>query len=231
MPEARVIVTMDTGGDWIPHNARESHRDYAHRIGAAYSRIRAAPRGVFTDKIAGLAGLAAERAIWLDGDTIVRADCPDLFELVPAHRFGGVPNYHPSLHGPNPETHHLQFWDRARRLLESSAAYDPATYVNGGVLVFSPHAHREVWRIPGKLLQGRVHPMYEQSWLNQRLQDLRIPLELLPRSYNTMGPKAWDHPEGEPMAAHIYHLAHVGRYRDQKRRRRLLETIDWRALP
>lgn len=104
----RVMVTMNTGGEWIPPNVLSSHMAAASRWGAQYLQITATAGGdPFILKCGFLAGLAdalsaAEQVLWLDGDVLVRHDCDNIFDLVPQDHFGGVANFQGDTHNGLP---------------------------------------------------------------------------------------------------------------------------------
>lgn len=107
----RLILTMNTGGNWIPGNVLASHMAAAARWEAQYLQLTYVPEGeAFLRKCDCLSGLGdvfpnVEQVLWLDGDVLVRDDCENLFDMVPLDHFGGVPNYQGDTHnGIPPET-------------------------------------------------------------------------------------------------------------------------------
>ena len=225
---SRFVVTLNTN-DALCAVSRASHQAAARRWGALYVEMREAwgtlaHLGVFGTKLE-LDRLPLQgRVVWFDADTVVRSDCPSLFDLVPAGAFGGVCNFQGDTHGGDPYPDHAEWHDQVATQMQSPARYDPARYINGGVLVFDLPGHASVWRhIRRTLPDVPVNPMYEQTALNVALVDLAIPLRILPREFNRLGVAAW---RGEPaMSACIIHCANLGDLRGDKHA--ALSRVQW----
>jgi hypothetical protein len=174
----RAVVTLLTDPAWRPlaEITLPTHRAYAERIGAdpivLDRRLYSHPHH---DKWQ-LAELfdTYERIVYLDADTVVRRDCPDLFLWVPPECFAG-------------ENELLTWPDHANGLRDfvQQMGFPPLAeipyYVNGGVFVAS-RRHREMFRPPEQVLAHLPWP--EQHHLNARLLAARVPVLLLPRAFN-----------------------------------------------
>lgn len=120
-----ILVTYHEPGRYeLLDIARESMEAAADRWGCEFHAIeRPSKRGNFwTQKIRHfLDHTDAERALYLDGDMLIRADCPNPFEQVPADAVGFV---------------HVQ-QDHRRILPDASLGAVPC--VQGGFQMFSKH--------------------------------------------------------------------------------------------
>ena len=228
------VVTLNVG-NWASPNAIASQRHAAERWGAEYHEFTKPwcagtdPADVFAAKF-DLGDLPFEqpcRVVWLDGDVIVRDDCPSLFDEVPVGTFGGVVNNQDAGELQDQVAH--DYWLSVLSALPFDSgtllAFNSHTYINGGVLVFDLPQHDVMFANSGKFWQRKpVNPMDEQTLLNiwLRLYGRRT---WLPREFNCMGRDAWL--SGPRMTTYIYHLANIGSLRGDKRAR--LDAIDWRA--
>lgn len=212
------VVTLNLG-NFIPANVRASMIVAALRWDAEFVEITSPLPGVAAEDVFGfkirlydldLPGAAADaRVLWLDGDCIVRSDCPSPFDLVPPECFGGVLNFQGDTHGGDPWPTHEPHWRQCARGAGVAHPYDPARYINGGVMLWTPERHAHLWRwveqvldrrgLSGGLvggLAGPLNPMTEQTMLNVAIAELGIPLHLLPREFNRLGAAAWGPPDG-----------------------------------
>jgi hypothetical protein len=222
------LTTIDFDSYLVP-NVRASHEAAAQRWGADYRPMSEpwgpmAAKGVFGAKLdMGLLPFDRPcRVVYVDGDVLIRDDCPSLFDRVPAGRFGGVPNYQGDTHA-NPDRDHWPTWTRIADRLACDLPYDPLTYINGGVMVFDLADHAIVWPVAASIFadDDRVGPMQEQTSVNVVLRMLGIPRQMLEPGYNRLGASVW---RPGPMPCFVSHLAHLGALRD---RGDLLETIQW----
>lgn len=227
------VVTMNTN-DALCTNSRASHEDAARRWGASYVEMRdpwgsLSHLGIFGTKLEldRLPLAAPCRVVWLDADTVVRADCPSLFDLVAPGCFGGVCNFQGDTHGGDPFPDHADWYAQVASQMGSPSRYDPARYINGGVLVFDLPGHACVWQhIRITLPDLAVDPMYEQTALNVAIADLGIPLIILPREFNRIGLAAWR--GGAVMAHYIHHLANIADLRGDKHGP--LSQVNWQMI-
>jgi hypothetical protein len=220
----RVLLTWNTGGTWIPKNVLESHKDAARRWNAEYVSIEKATDSPFADKAILLRTFnGGDQVAWIDGDAIIRFDCPSLFDVVPQDCFGGVPNFQGDTHDGDPWRYAEPDWqwmvERTGRL---DLFYDPTEFINGGVFVFCPELHHAIWDD-----EFPKQPNAEQTMLNFRADMLGVKRKFLARTFNRIGPQAW---APGPMSCFIQHLA-AFRFLFNKRRREdrmdALDAIDW----
>lgn len=223
------VFSMNYHG-WVPENVTASHRAAATRWGAEYIQLLDGDPGRhFWMKSTHLNKCCGEydRVVWLDGDAIVRHDCPSLFDLVPADEFGGVPNIQPGSHGKDAVDLHVpsvirglaHLGMRGNKSRCTIGAYDFRRFVNGGVLVMTPALHSLVFSPPV------VRADEEQAIFNMNLHLHGLKIHLLPIEYNRIGAIAW---KPGPMSAYIQHLARfIGSPRSDAIRRIAMEGIDW----
>jgi lipopolysaccharide biosynthesis glycosyltransferase len=176
----KAVVTQVIGDRWrqLAEVTLPTHKAYADRLGAAlvvFTRSRF-PTCVPYDKYQLYHVLSLyDRAIFLDADTIVRPDCPNLFIQVPEPCVGGF----------NELAEHAQQKEHLERFCQELgiAPLPCPHYLNTGVLVVSA-AHRELFadpeRVPAHL------PWPDQTHLNVRLLSHRVPVHFLPWNYNCM---------------------------------------------
>lgn len=115
-----------------------------------------------------------ERILFIDTDIIVRADSPNLFDIVPKDSLG--------MFDEAPFTPERQY-----SLMEACKDYNiklpqwNGKYYNTGVMVIS-RIHREVFNHPGK----EIFNFYEQGYLNAIIHKLEIKTFILPYQFNRM---------------------------------------------
>ncbi len=178
MPDRLAVVTLHTGTAYADLAAvtTPTHADYARRCGADFIVLDRDLGGHPHYNKWQIEPLfdTYSRILYLDADTIIRPDTPDLFALVPPERFAG-------------EDELLTWPDHARGLREfvDRMGLDPLPsvpfYVNGGVTLAS-RCHRNVFRPPERVLADLPWP--EQHHLNARLIGERVPMMLLPEQWN-----------------------------------------------
>lgn len=163
---------------------------YAARIGADFIRINhrkvrhanwftKAKHGMMYEKyqIAEILG-RYERVIYLDGDTLVLPDCPDLTKVVPKDELGAV--YEDV--GP-------LWWKRWEPLFSYQRRFGwlprrPEGYFNAGVMVFS-RKHMPLFDLEKCPTLGVRWA--EQSALNYHANRLGMPIRSLGWKFNCMG--------------------------------------------
>lgn len=195
LPSGRAVVTLNLFGDGLPHNFRESHRAAAERWGAEYVEITRPLFGwrePWWEKLnLDQHAAAYERVVYLDRDVVVRADCPNLFELVPEDAIGGVASEqegHSLLHHIIPKMQPLC------DLLGTQLDF-PTEYINSGVLVFSPRRHlqvfeaaRLVWSLTGDHSSWEIG---DQGPISLARRWTKTPLCQLPCQFNRCGARLW----------------------------------------
>lgn len=115
-----------------------------------------------------------DRIIFFDTDIIVRADCPDLFEIVPQNAVGAF--------------NEGKYEERPRSMLEVVAkeygvdlgSWD-GRYYNTGVMVLS-QTHKAIFEKPEK----EIFSFYEQTYLNLAFIKARVPMHELDYRFNRM---------------------------------------------
>jgi hypothetical protein len=121
-----------------------------------------------------------ERIIYIDADTLVRDDCPNLFEIVPPNALGMF--------------NEGRFKDRLNVILESAKTYGIKIetkealqkylnkYYNTGVMVIS-RCHRDLFQKP--VIEDIYHH-YEQSYINHMIIKREIKMFELHHNFNRM---------------------------------------------
>jgi hypothetical protein len=208
LAQGKAVVTLNLYGDGLRQTLRDSQRAAAERWGAEYVEITR-PMYSWVDAYWEKLNLdrhtqAYERVVYLDRDVVVRADCPSPFGLVPAESFGGVCS--------EQEGHFLRghIEPKMNPLCRSvGVGLDYAReYLNSGVLVFSPHAHGDVFdaaRYIHMLTHERSWEVYDQGCLSLAVKFTQTPLHVLPPTFNRCGDKLWNHWEPQ-MDDYVWHF-------------------------
>ncbi len=117
------------------------------------------------------------RAVWLDGDILIRSDAPSLFDVVPEDEFG---IFNEGYYTP-----------RSICLHEVKKVYDVnlpnwngKDYYNTGVMVVS-RKHRHIFKVQDEIKPLR-NSFGEQTYLNMRLMQSGEKVHLLNHRYNRM---------------------------------------------
>jgi len=230
-----IIHTMNIGG-CMSSNARDSMEASARRWNCMYvehlqpwgTSATDDPFGIKLE-IHKLAVNDGDRILWLDSDMLIRHDCPNPFEIVPAESIGGVLNFQGDTHDGDPGPTHATWWAKTLPLfyIADPPKYDPATYINGGFMLLTVGKHDQVWQVANKAVRsfhtGRVNPMIEQTAVNIAIAALKLPLYILPHTFNRIGKAAWL--SDEHMTEPLYHFANIGELRGHKRQ--VIDSISW----
>jgi lipopolysaccharide biosynthesis glycosyltransferase len=167
---------------------------YARRIGADFVVLQGAASQPWFEKfrLYDFLGLY-ERVLFLDTDVIVQPTCPNLFDRVPAERFGAwLASRHYSRFDPQIARIQQVLPDLGWR----------GDYFNSGVMVVS-RCHRDAF---SKSIEYEdEYP--DQTLLNYRVQRLRYPIEDIGYRFNHT--RLVDGGAGR-FASHIIHYAGVG---------------------
>jgi hypothetical protein len=117
-----------------------------------------------------------ERIIFIDTDIIIREDCPNLFDVVPADRLGAFNE------APFTLRSYEMMLDICKKYEKQLPKWD-GRYFNTGVMVISRH-HKSIFKKPEK----EIFSFYEQSYLNMMiaLENTSIIMYELPHHYNRM---------------------------------------------
>lgn len=173
----RAVVTLHTDPSWTPLTdlTLPTHRAYADRVGADYvvlSKRSYAHRHYDKWHLEPLFD-TYDRILYLDADTIVRPDTPNLFVSVPSDRLAGENEL---------LTHdHSDGLNDFVQQMDMPALPSVPFYVNGGVFLASK-CHRHIFRPPERVLAHLPWP--EQHHLNVRLIGEGVPMCLLPQAFN-----------------------------------------------
>lgn len=226
------LVTLNVN-DWIPANVAESHADAARRWDARYIQIEnAPPEGMYAAKsnLWRLGFKREDRIAWVDGDAIIREDCPSLFDFPDTH-FCAVR----SIQSGNPMTPKMAEYFRVAESNQPGAMDDWRDYLNSGVFVLSGRdmwAYRAAWGMAEsyRLLLGEptIGSGVEETALTVAMHTMST-VAYLDAAYNRLGPSAWagKWTEDDGSQNYILHLA-GGPWADGDKRERLA-AIDWRV--
>jgi hypothetical protein len=233
-----LLMSFNLGGTYTHPNVRDSHIAAATRWSAQYLEVTtgwpwsdrndADPFGVKLD-LHRFPWPAGCRVCLIDGDAIIRADCPDPFCIVPATHMGVVANDQDGR--ADVAKSQREWWDLIGPGFGVPEQVEGFPYFNGGLLVFTPALHMDVWRLVELVYRAHngpvlVGPMAEQTGMNVGCRALGVPMHYLPATWNRMGEAAWGC-EGA-MGAYVLHLANIGERRGDKNA--VLGSIDWRAV-
>src|SRR5229473_6415037 len=175
--EKLAVVTLVTSLEWrqLATITLPSQRYYAERLGAEFVVLDKClyPHPQY-DKWQLYDLLAChDRVLFLDADTIVRPDCPDLFVCVPPEFVGGENEL---LSFPGQREHLERFCQRL-----GIGPLPCPFYLNSGVFVASAR-HRELFSKPEAVPCDLPWP--EQNHFNARLIGERYPVCFLPAAFN-----------------------------------------------
>lgn len=151
-------------------------------------------------------GGAFERLAVLDGDMLVREDCPSLFDQVAQGTIGAVSRDQPAHRRTRPVDPHVRLW--ARRLGASAPRHIPC--LNGGLLVYEPILHGpylKAWRDTGRKTRWSIRGGGDQGAISVLLHTMGAPMTWLHWRFNTVkaGGQRPQAPLGR-MLTYIYHF-------------------------
>lgn len=187
MPSTAVVtVCIGLKYQEIAEVTHPTIRDYADRIGSDFLVLDRDESQILphfakmqiNDLLDGY-----DRILYLDTDLIVRADCPNLFELVPESDFGV---FREGSFMPRRKTD----LEIAARTYRTRINLDPTKwqgqYWNTGVMVAS-RCHKDVFVAPerSQILKGGLD-FGEQGWINIQLINKSIPIKDLDYRFNRM---------------------------------------------
>jgi len=144
----KYLVTLNApaNDNVLTPNGRQSLLSAARRWGADYIEIASPPfpDHHYRSKVHYDKKLPEGRICYVDGDVVLRDDCPSPFDIIPEGRLGLVRSHHPSHGGA---THHVD--NNLPRWIEGIGGigeYDLRTeYPNTGFVVFDLPTHREMF--------------------------------------------------------------------------------------
>lgn len=177
-------------------------RRYADRIGAEFVVLDSIhlPKSCFS-KFAIFDWIGRyDRLLFLDVDTIVRGDCPDLFSLVPEGVFGAFDEH--KLADDVQKATHVEYMRRASGFY--GIPMDNFRFFNTGVMVLGT-IHRELFAHAEQYLQEEY---YDQLLVNLRLGNLKLDTFDIGYKFNRMQYVDGRVP-GTRLDAHIVHYAGI----------------------
>lgn len=179
------IVTMSIGEEYkiLGSLLHPSKFSYAQRIGADFVEIKTRKwddihpnfeklqiRDVLNEY---------DRVLFLDCDTLIRKDTPNLFELVPPTHFGAYNESWWGGWGLDPSS-----WTDIRAPHYGVTPLKMKRYVNSGVMLAS-REHQGVFDFPPTLDKSYfTQQPIDQPWINLQLERLSIPICELPYTFN-----------------------------------------------
>jgi len=241
--QERYVVTMNLGGGAIHPQSRASLKAAAERWGANYLELTEAWG---TRPAADVMGCKLEmdlipvpagaRVAYIDGDCLVRSDCPDVFDMLEPGELGVVASDQGDTHGTMEQSlaAHEGHWNRLRGAFGVAEPCDPWRYFNGGVQVWLKGKHDVMWRVAreglakaGRWPGGRMNPMDEQTAINLAAVACRLDLTWLGREWNRLGPAVWDRPG--LIDCYVAHYANIGHRNGRARKWAAIEAAAWVA--
>lgn len=215
-----VLVTLDIG-NYLCEATVQSFQAAADRWGVAFVRIQqpllADGRAVHHFWQKALIPFAPsivdtfQRVLFLDGDMLVRSDCPNPFDLVPPENMGLVSRCQPRHWCRGEPQRDMLRWSRLLNL--PLPTHD--LYANGGFMLYSPQAHAEclkAWWNAGRLVRWHRRGRPEQSSLSVLVHAMGVPVTWLPWHFDTVaighGRVPWN---PRVMKSYIYHFSNHGR--------------------
>jgi hypothetical protein len=191
-----IVCTLNIGRDCIHENARASMREAARRWNCNYLEIVAPAkpgRHHFEEKCLIHKHLPSDgRFLFLDGDIMIRSDCPSPFDIVPKGMLGWVRSHHPNHEGA---TWHVQrcLPDYARR---AGVSIDiEKEYVHSGFMLFELPKHLELFEECQRVIADvGFHTRWEladQGVLTVARKRREIPVFWLPPMFQMAGGCLW----------------------------------------
>lgn len=195
------VVTLAIGEEFCNKIASITHpslKEYANKIGSDFIVLgeRKLPHAHFFYEKFQIIELfkSYDRIIYLDSDIIVRADTPNLFNIVPEHKFGAV-------------AYTFKRTVDAINIDSNTYGYGATIteFFNAGVMVISKCHLNSFFKLPD---QDKLTNLDEQSYLNLQVQSMGIPWEKLPEYFNyTTHPVFADCNLEDRSKAYILHYA------------------------
>ena len=202
------LVTLNLN-HYLPTLARESLQAAALRWGVTYLEITEPLADIhhFWQKalMPACPQVASfERVLQLDGDMLIRSDCPNPFDFVPPELFGVVSRVQP---GRPRHIARLAAGRRTARLLELPMYRHGTEHINAGFMLYNTSLHADLlnaWQQVGRQHNWPKVPFPEQVALSCILAQSPGRVMWLPWQFNTCSVNM-RFPSGR-MQAFIYHL-------------------------
>src|SRR5215469_12429006 len=191
------IVTMNIGNASVPEAARASMRAAASRWDADFVEVLrpiGANRHAFFQKLQLHHHLPdGSRILYLDGDVLIRQDCPSLFELVPRGHLGLSRHDHPSnrrmvsqVRGP--------LADFCETVGVDLDAVDD--YAHTGMMVFELPLHRAFFTEMNSIIDRYGFTPFwvisDQAPVSAARKKLSLPTYWLPPMFQMTGEVLWE---------------------------------------
>jgi hypothetical protein len=192
-----IVCTLNVGRDCIDQNARSSIREAARRWQANYLEILVATGDTklhhYYQKLRLLDHLPSNcRVLYLDGDVVIRSDCPSPFAIVPRGQLGWIRSHHPSHAGAS--SHIFQpMADLAKR---NGVVVDvKEDYLHSGLMLFELPQHKdlfiEVNRIVAEQGFNSHWPIADQGLFTVARKKLGLEVFWLPPMFQMAGEELW----------------------------------------
>lgn len=179
----KAIATMSIGDSFRQMSmvSWPTFKTYGNKIGADFITIKESKLSTIPHfekfQLADLLN-TYDRIIYLDNDTIIRGDCPDLFAIVQEDELG---LYDESLLATDEEkASHKIVMKRAFKIYDE--AFIEGGFYNTGVMVMSK-VHRPLFGLPAK--QFAMEYM-EQPYINIRIRQLGLKVKDIGFEFNRM---------------------------------------------
>lgn len=206
------LVTLNFGQDRLAPASRASMQSAAQRWRAELVEIRLSPWPSYSGQLHLNRLVPAEgRIVYMDRDIVIRDDCPDLFEIVPAGHFGYVSEDQ----GPFPDDVRAQFhaapFDRWTQALGGRERFSKAKYFNAGMTVFDMPEHGKVYARASDAVRAQTSDV---TWFDcqgsiaasANLGD--IPVHPLAKEFNLLYTHNTLAFAPDVMSAYVYHFNH-----------------------
>jgi hypothetical protein len=233
-----ILATINTG-DFLCQNVRNSFQHAAKRWGCEYVEI--------TQKFAEFdhpysmklelckyPWPAGARLFFVEGDILIRDDCPSPFDAVPANvAFAAVLNDQGELDGIACNAQR-EAWDGISSAIHE--VFDQAMtpyrgmYFNTGVFMVDPSKMAGPFAWASTVYEAlKSYGADDQTVLSYAVQLCGAPVFVMDRRWNCVGPVAWQ--SSPTLPAWVTHYAKYRDFRDNTKRREMLERGRWRPLP
>ena len=179
MKKENLVLTITIGDYYqkISQYTLPSIQNYANKIGADFLNIKQGQGGFITQKwnkfyIHELLN-EYKRIIYLDIDILIREDCPNLFDIVPADKLG--------MFNEGRYTTRYEYLEQASEYYKEPLKPWNGKFYNSGVMVIS-RLHKKIFKLP----HGIDFVETDQPYLNLRISNDRIEMFDLDFRFNRM---------------------------------------------
>jgi ADP-heptose:LPS heptosyltransferase len=179
MKKENLVLTITIGDYYqkISQYTLPSIQNYANKIGADFLNIKQGQGSFITQKwnkfyIHELLN-EYKRIIYLDIDILIREDCPNLFDIVPADKLG--------MFNEGRYTTRYEYLEQASEYYKEPLKPWNGKFYNSGVMVIS-RLHKKIFKLP----HGIDFVETDQPYLNLRISNDRIEMFDLDFRFNRM---------------------------------------------